>query len=97
MSESMRSSPMDLVQAVCQRARGDAELKAALVADPRGTLQRETGLMIPAGWGLIASESAEGTVQVELINDEIPEQYLELVQGGSNQTSASCADSQGGP
>ena len=82
MSESMKNNPMDLVQAVCQRARGDEELKAALLADPGGTLQRETGLTIPDGWDLAASESADGTVQVELVNDEIPEQYLELVQGG---------------
>ena len=78
----MESNPMQLVQAVCQRARGDEELKAALLADPRGTLQRETGLTIPAGWDLAASESADGTVQVELVNDEIPEQYLDLVEGG---------------
>ena len=52
MSESMKSNPMDLVEAVCQRARGDEELKAALLADPRGTLQRETGLTIPDGWDL---------------------------------------------
>jgi len=82
MNDSMKSNPMELVEAVCQRARGDEELKAALLADPRGTLQRETGLTIPAGWDLAASESADGTIQVELVNDEIPEQYLELVQGG---------------
>ena len=82
MSESMKSNPMDLVEAVCQRARGDAELKAQLLADPRGALQRETGLTIPDGWDLAASESAEGAVQVELVNEEIPEQYLALVQGG---------------
>jgi len=82
MNDSMKSNPMDLVESVCQRARGDKELKAALLADPRGTLQRETGLTIPAGWDLAASESADGAVQVELVNDEIPEQYLELVQGG---------------
>ena len=82
MSESMKSNPMDLVEAVCQRARGDAELKAQLLADPRGALQRETGLTIPVDWDLAASESANGAVLVELVNDEIPEQYLELVQGG---------------
>ena len=82
MNDSTKNNPMDLVEAVCQRARGEEELKAALLADPRGTLQRETGLMIPDGWDLAASESPDGTVQVELVNDEIPEQYLELVQGG---------------
>jgi len=82
MTEAMKSTPMELVEAVCHRARGDKKLKTALLEDPRGTLQRETGLTIPVDWDLAASESADGAVLVELVNDEIPEQYLELVQGG---------------
>lgn len=82
MSEAMKSNPMDLVDGVCQRARVDGELKASLMADPRATLERETGLSIPAGWDLAARESADGSVSVELVSDEIPEEYLELVQGG---------------
>jgi hypothetical protein len=73
---------MERVNAVCQRAGLDAELKAALLADPRGTLERETGMTIPAGWELAAVESADGSVSVELANDEIPEEYLTLVTGG---------------
>jgi len=86
MTEAMKSSPMERVEAVCHRARGDKELKTALLEDPRGTLQRETGLTIPADWDLAASESADGAVLVELVNDEIPEQYLALVQGGSGDS-----------
>ena len=82
MTESMNHSPMDSVNEVCQRAGRDAKLKAALLEDHRGTLERETGLAIPAGWDLVAQESADGSVSVELVNGEISEEYLELVMGG---------------
>ena len=82
MNDSMKSNPIELVEAVCQRARGDEKLKAALLADPRGTLQHETGLTIPMDWDVVTSESADGAVHVELVKDQIPEQYLEFVQGG---------------
>ena len=82
MTDSMKHDPMESVNAVCQRAGRDPALKAALLEDPRGTLERETGLTIPAGWELVAKESEDGTVSVELVNDEIPEAYLELVMGG---------------
>jgi hypothetical protein len=66
-------------------------LKARLLADPRATLTEETGLTIPKDWELVAREAADGTVRVELTNENIPEEYLQLVSGGA-QFLSRCAD-----
>jgi hypothetical protein len=85
MSQGEISNPMDLVNGVCASADRDAGLKARLLADPRATLAQETGLTIPEGWELVASEAPDGTVQVELVNEDIPEEYLQLVSGGGDK------------
>ena len=82
MSQDEISNPMDLVNGVCASAAIDAGLKARLLADPRATLAQETGLTIPEDWELVASKASDGTVRVELTNENIPEEYLQLVAGG---------------
>ncbi len=82
MSQSEMKDPMSLVNSVCLSAASDAGLKERLLADPRATLAAETGLSIPEDWDLVASEAPDGTVRVELVNEDIPEDYLELVSGG---------------
>ena len=83
MSQGELSNPMDLVNGVCVSAASDADLKARLLADPRATLTEETALTIPKDWELVASEAPDGRVRVELANENIPEEYLQLVSGGS--------------
>jgi hypothetical protein len=92
MSQGDLSNPMDLVNGVCASAASDAGLKARLLADPRATLTEETSLTIPEDWELVASEASDGTVRVELVNEDIPESYLELVTGGDEEYSG-CMDS----
>ena len=89
MSQGDVSNLMDLVNGVCARAASDADLKARLLADPRATLAQETELTIPEDWELVASEAADGAVRVELVNDEIPAEYLDLVSGGCSGAAAS--------
>ena len=96
MSQGELSNPMDLVNGVCARAASDAGLKERLLADPRATLAQETTLTIPEDWELAASEAADGTVRVELVNHDIPEEYLELVSGGG-AGDESCEDGSGCP
>lgn len=91
MSQGEVSNPMDLVNDVCARAASDAGLKARLLADPRATLIEETGLTIPEDWELVASEAVDGTVRVELTNEDIPEEYLQLISGGEPRLSY-CGD-----
>ena len=96
MSQGELSNPMDLVNGVCASAVSDAGLKARLLSDPRTTLAAETGLTIPDDWELVAIEGSDGTVRVELVNEDIPELYLELVSGGGwppenlNTTESKC-------
>ncbi len=87
MSQGDSSNPLHLVNDVCARAASDADLKARLLADPRATLAQETELIIPDDWELVASEAADGTVRVDLVNYDIPEEYLELVSGGGEEDS----------
>jgi hypothetical protein len=87
MSQGGVNNPMDLVDGVCVRASSDSDLKARLLADPRATLLEETALTIPSDWELVASEAADGTVRVELANEDIPDAYLELVSGGLPESS----------
>ncbi len=82
MSQGGMKNSMDLVDDVCASAASDAGLKARLLADPRATLAQEIALTIPADWELLASEAPNGTVRIELVNEEIPEEYLDLVSGG---------------
>jgi len=82
MSQSEMKDPMSLVNGVCVSAASDSGLKERLLADPRATLAAETGLSIPQDWDLVTIEESDGTVRVELVNEDIPEMYLELVSGG---------------
>jgi hypothetical protein len=91
MSQGDSKNPVYLVNDVCARAASDADLKARLLADPRATLAQETELTIPDEWELVASEAADGTVRVDLVNYDIPEEYLELVSGGGGDDSG-CED-----
>jgi hypothetical protein len=86
MSQGEMKNLMDLVDGVCVGAASDAGLKARLLADPRATLVEEIALTIPDHWELVASEAPNGTVRIELVNDEIPEEYLELISGGTDCT-----------
>ena len=90
MSQGDLINPMDLVNGVCASAASDAGLRARLLADPRATLTEETGLTIPEGWELVAIEAADGTVGVELTNEEIPEEYLQAVTGGAANGTQCC-------
>ena len=89
MSQGEMKKLMDLVDGVCASAASDAGLKARLLADPRATLAEETPLTIPDDWELVASEAPDGTVRIELVNEEIPDEYLELISGGNPCTTTS--------
>jgi len=81
------NNPLALVEELCNRANQDATLKARLLADPRATIESETGLQIPSGWIIAATSLADGTVNVDLANEDIPDEYLELVSGGLPESS----------
>lgn len=81
MSDSIQGS----IDALLARAAGDPELQARLLDDPRGTIQAETGMTVPADWNIEARESA-GAMELGFANDELPDDYLALVSGGATDS-----------
>ena len=81
------ANPLALVEELCLRANQDEGLKERLLADPHATIESETGIQIPDGWIIAATSLADGTENVDLANEEIPEEYLELVSGGLPESS----------
>ena len=84
----MSDSPQGAIDALLVRAGSDPSLRARLLDDPRGTIQAETGITVPADWNIEARESA-GAVELGFADDALPDDYLELVSGGSG---GSCGD-----
>ncbi len=69
------------IDALVVEANSDAALRARLLTDPRGTIAAETGMTAPDNWSIIAREN-NGMVELAFENDELPDDYLELVAGG---------------
>lgn len=87
----MSDSKMPEIDALLERAQGDADLRERLLADPRGTIKAETGMNVPDDWAIVATDNA-GTVELAFANGELPEAYLEMVSGGSTYHHGSCSD-----
>jgi hypothetical protein len=64
------------------RTQTDVELREQMLADPKATIQAETGMTVPADWAIISSVNDGGHVVIEFDNGELPDDYLELVSGG---------------
>ena len=79
---SMSETEYAPIRALLARTQADDALHSDMLADPVGTIQRETGVVVPDGWELIASTGAAGAVVLELNFDEIPDEALDQVAGG---------------
>ena len=89
----MADSIQGTIDALLERASTDSALRDRLMADPRATIQEETGMTVPADWNLIATQD-DGAVSLGFENDELPDEYLALVSGGAKD---SCGAESGGP
>ncbi|MFM1917885.1 MAG: hypothetical protein RJB01_1400 [Actinomycetota bacterium] len=69
------------IDALVARANADPVLSNRLMADAKATIEAETGMVVPSDWDLVAVIQDDGIV-FELLNDELPEEYLQLVSGG---------------
>ncbi|MFM1918022.1 MAG: hypothetical protein RJB01_1537 [Actinomycetota bacterium] len=63
------------------RAELDPGLRERLMAEPGETIWLETGMRVPEHWAVVAME-VDGSIEIALGCDELPEDYLELVSGG---------------
>jgi len=78
----MASDIKGTVDELLARAQNDSDLRARLLADPRGTINAETGMTVPADWALVASDKG-GVIELDFENGELPEEYLAIVAGGN--------------
>ena len=78
----MSNSIPGVIDELLARAQNDSDLRGRLLADPRGTIAAETGMVVPADWAIVAKENGPD-VELGFVNDELPEDYLELVAGGN--------------
>jgi hypothetical protein len=73
------------IDGLMARTRSDADLREQMLADPKATIQAETGMTVPADWAIVASVNDGGHVVIEFENGELPDDYLELVAGGNDE------------
>ena len=71
---------------VAMKAAEDDEFRARLVADPRGTLEAETGMRIPDGYRLhVHEESATDAHLVLPPKPALSREQLQQVHGGMGE------------
>jgi hypothetical protein len=70
------------------RIQGDESLRRQMLADPKATILAETGMTVPDDWAVISREN-NGMVELAFENDELPDDYLEVVSGGLGDGGAS--------
>jgi hypothetical protein len=85
----MSETTVAAVDALVARAQDDAALRDRLIADPKGTIEAETGLTVPADWNIMTRDNG-GSLELAFENDELPDDYLELVSGGLDHYYDSC-------
>jgi hypothetical protein len=89
----MADSIQGTVDELLARAQSDSDLRARLLADPRGTIAAETGMTVPADWALVATDNG-GVVELGFENGELPEEYLAIVSGGNRDSCGAYYQSQ---
>ena len=72
---------------IAMKAAEDDDFRARLVADPRATLEAETGLRFPAGYRLhVHEESATDAHMVLPPKPELSRDQLGRIAGGNYET-----------
>jgi hypothetical protein len=85
----MATNVPSAIDELLARAQSDSALRAALMADPRGTIEAETGMAVPADWAIVAVEKGD-SIELDFANGELPADYLDLVAGGNDPAYDSC-------
>ena len=78
-------TPDEMRVKIVSKATGDAEFRARLLGDPRGALERELGVAIPASLSVEVHEESAGTAHLVLPpSSRLSEGDLRAVAGGGN-------------
>ena len=78
-------TPDEMRVKIVDKATGDAEFRARLLGDPRGALERELGVAIPASLSIEVHEESGATAHLVLPPDSrLSESDLQTVAGGYN-------------
>ena len=59
----MSHTPQGAIDALLVRAQSDAALRERLIADPKSTIEAETGMTVPADWAIVARDNG-GSVEL---------------------------------
>ena len=77
-------TPDEMRMKIVDKATGDAEFRARLLGDPKGALERELGVTIPASLSVEVHEESGETAHLVLPPDsKLTESDLRAVAGGS--------------
>ncbi len=76
-------TPNEMRAKIADKAAGDAEFRARLLGDPKGALEEELGVAIPASLSIEVHEESAGTAHLVLPPDsKLSEGDLQAVAGG---------------
>ena len=70
------------IDAILVRAKEDTPLRDLLLTNPKAAIFEETGMSVPADWNIVSRIDDNGNVAISFANDELPEDYLDMVAGG---------------
>jgi hypothetical protein len=70
------------IDQVLARAKDDLDFRDLLLTNPKEAIFKETGMSVPADWDIVSRIDDNGHVAISFANDELPEDYLEVVSGG---------------
>ncbi len=77
-------TPNEMRTKIVDKATGDADFRARLLGDPKGALERELGVTIPASLSIEVHEESGATAHLVLPPDsKLSESDLQAVAGGS--------------
>ena len=78
-------TPKEMRTRIVEKAAGDADFRARLLGDPKGALERELGVAIPASLSIEVHEESGAAAHLVLPPDsKLSESDLRAVAGGYN-------------
>ena len=91
-------TPNEMRTKIVDKATGDADFRARLLGDPKGALEQELGVAIPASMSIEVHEESGSTAHLVLPPDsKLGESDLQAVAGGFLPSEVRRAQNHHGP